>query len=162
MIKKIHIYDLDGTIISSSHRYKTKYNNDGKLTIDLDHWRKHDNEEYIKKDSLLPHAAQYKKDLEDPEIYVIIATARACQPGDANYKFVEKHLGLPNKFVHRQGLDDMRGGAQLKVQAIRPLLNLKQFRYAVIHVWEDNKDYLSYMCNKLGAIPHYVPSTQGH
>lgn len=158
MIKEIKIYDMDGTIVCSMHRYRA-INNE---RIDLEHWRKHDIEEYIMQDSLLPLAEQYKQDLNNPNVYVIIATARACIKGDANYKFIEQNLGLPNKFVHRQGVDDNRGGAQLKIQAIKPLLNLKQFKNAIVHVFEDNKKYLSDMCNALNGIPHYVESRQGH
>ena len=160
-IKYIHVYDLDGTIIDSSHRYRTILKN-GKERIDLAHWRAHDIEEYIMRDKLLPLAEQYKQDIKNPEVYVIIATARACMPGDANYKYIEQHLGLPNKFIHRQGPEDTRGGAELKIKGIRPLLNLKQFRSAVIKVWEDNKDYLSAMCDALNAQGYFVPSNQGH
>lgn len=159
MIKAIHIYDMDGTIISSSHRYKTASCG---TRIDLEYWREHDNERHIHRDSPLPHLAQYKLDLKNPEIYVIIATARACVKDDANYKYIERRMGWPDKFVHRQGIDDTRGGAELKIKAIKPLLNLKQFRNAAVHVWEDNKTYLSDMCKALNAIGHYVPSTQGH
>ena len=159
MIKLIHIYDLDGTVISSSHRYRTI---SGENRIDLAHWREHDKPEFIEKDSLLPHAAQYMADLANPEIYVIVATARACVTGDANYKFLAERLGMPNKFIHRRGVDDNRKGAALKIAGIKPLLNLKQFRGAAIHFWEDNKDYLREVCEAIGAIPHYVPSTQGY
>lgn len=159
MIKNIHIYDLDGTVISSSHRYRII---EGENRIDLAHWRAHDIPEFINKDSLLPHAAQYKADLKNPEIYVIVATARACIKGDANYKFLADRLGMPNKFIHREGPNDTRGGAEIKIKGIRPLLNLKQFKNATIHFWEDNKDYLNDVCKALGAVPHYVPSTQGY
>lgn len=159
MIKRIHIYDLDGTVISSSHRYRTI---PGENRIDLDHWRANDIPEQIAKDSLLPHAAQYKADLKNPEIYVIVATARACIPGDANYKFLTERLGMPNKFVHRRGVSDNRKGAQLKIEGIKPLLNLRQFKNAIVHMWEDNADYLQECCNALNAIPHFVPSTQGY
>lgn len=159
MIKEIHIYDIDGTIISSSHRYRTAPCG---TRIDLDYWRENDVPEKIMQDSALPHLAQYKADLANPEIYVILATARACLPGDANYQYIKEKMGMPDKFVHREGVNDSRGGAQLKIQAIKPLLNLKQFRDAVVHVWEDNKKYLSDMCKALNAIGHYVPSTQGH
>lgn len=159
MIKRIHIYDLDGTVISSSHRYRTM---PGENRIDLAYWRANDIPEKIAKDSLLPHAAQYKADLKNPEIYVIVATARACVPGDANYKFLAERLGMPNKFIHRLGVNDNRKGAKLKIDGVKPLLNLKQFKGAVIHFWEDNKDYLREVCDAIGAIPHYVPSTQGY
>lgn len=158
-IKLIHIYDIDGTIISSSHRYRTAKCG---TKIDLEHWREHDNERFIHKDSPLPHLAQYKKDLQNPEIYVILATARACIEGDANYKYIARRMGTPDKFVHRQGIEDNRGGAELKIKAIKPLLNLRQFAGVAVHIWEDNKSYLSDMVCALNGIGHYVPSTQGH
>ena len=158
MIKQIHIFDADGTIINSTHRYRTIKNK----RIDLQHWRKYDTPEFIAKDSLLPHSAQYEMSMANPEVYVIIATARACHKNDANYEFICRHLGFPDKFIHRMGENDARGGAELKIQAIKPMLNLKQFKNVAIHVWEDNKKYLADMCTALGAIPHFVPSSQGH
>ena len=127
----IHVYDLDGTVISSSHRYRTI---PGENRIDLEHWRANDIPEMIAKDSLLPHAAQYMADIKNPRIYVIVATARACVPGDANYKFLRDRLAMPNKFIHRKGVNDNRKGAKLKIDGIRPLLNLKQFQNALFQL----------------------------
>ena len=161
MIKKIHIYDLDGTVIDSSHRYRTIKDANGNTKIDLKHWRDHDNETYISKDSLLPLANQYKKDLDDPECYVIIATARACYPNDANYKYISETLGMPNYFVHRKGLDDKRKGAEIKIKGLRKLLNLKQFRNATKVFFEDNIDYLINVAYAINAHPVFVKSNQG-
>ena len=158
MIKQIHIFDADGTIINSTHRYRTINNK----RIDLVYWRKHDTREFIEKDSLLPHSAQYEISMQNPEVYVIIATARACHKNDANYEFICRHLGFPDKFVHRQGENDARGGAELKIDAIKPLLNLKQFKNAVVHIWEDNRKYLDDLCKAFDGIGHFVPSSQGH
>lgn len=155
MIKQIHIYDLDGTIVSSLHRYRAING-----AIDLGFWREKDIPENIRKDSLLPHAAQYKADLANPHTYVVIATARACIAGDANYKFIRERLGFPNKFIHRQGTSDNRKGADLKIAGIKPLLNLKQFRNAKVKVWEDNETYLSAMCSALGAEGKLIFSAQ--
>lgn len=157
MIRKIHVYDLDGTVISSSHRYRTL---PGEMRIDLKYWRENDIPEKIAKDSLLPHAAQYKSDLANPEILVIIATARACVPGDANWQFVEKRLGLPDFFIHRDGPNDTRKGAKLKIEGLLPII--AKFPNAVIHFWEDNADYLCEVSQAVGAVPHFVPSTQGY
>jgi phosphoglycolate phosphatase-like HAD superfamily hydrolase len=159
MIEKIAIYDLDGTIIDSSHRYRTAPCG---TKIDLLHWREHDIPEFIEKDKLLPLAEQYLQDINCNKTYVIAATARACIPNDATYKFLDKHLKMPNRFIHRQGVNDNRGGAQLKIQAIKPLLNLKPFKNAVVHIYEDNQKYLQAMCHALNGIPHYIPSVQGH
>ena len=162
MINNIHIYDMDGTIVDSSHRYRTITKPDGTMTIDLDHWRAHDTREFILKDKLLPLAEQYKADLKNPETYVVIATARAIEYGDANYQFVLSHLGLPDKFIYRQGAGDSRGGADLKIAGIKPLLNLRQFRNAAIKFFEDNIDYLNKVCEAINAEPVYIESNQGY
>jgi len=159
LITKIDIFDMDGTVIDSTHRYRTMPSGD---RIDLDHWIENDIPEMIARDSLLPMAEQYKKACIDPQTYVIIATARACEDGDANYQFIEKHLGLPDKFIHREGRSDTRGGAELKLKGIKPLLNLKQFVNAKVRVFEDNISYLKKMCDTLDGIGIYVPSKQGH
>lgn len=161
MITKIHIYDLDGTVIDSSHRYRTITDKNGNTKIDLTYWRSHDVDEYISKDSLLPLAEQYKKDLADPECYVIIATARACYPNDANYKYINETLGMPDYFVHRKGLEDTRKGSDIKIKGLRKLLNLKQFRNATKVFFEDNIDYLINVAYAIDAHPVFVKSNQG-
>ena len=158
---RIHIYDCDGLMIDSTHRYKTVNNK-----IDLDFWRKNDTREMILKDSLMPMADHYKASLANPDIFVIIATARACTYNDANYEFIYKHLGKPNKFIHRMGVNDTRGGAVLKINGIRPLLALNKFKGADIHVYEDNHKYLHDICHALKkhhkVVGHFNPSNQGH
>ncbi len=158
-IKEVKIYDMDGTIVCSAHRYRTDSSGEN---IDLAHWRSLDIAKFISQDSLLPLAEEYKRDLQNPGIYVIIATARACKKGDANYRFIREHLGNPDKFIHRLGPTDNRGGAELKLQAIIPLLNLKQFANASIKVFEDNISYLKKMCDRLNATGIYIPSVQGY
>ena len=165
MIKKIKIYDLDGTLINSLHRYKTI---NGK--IDLAHWRANDTAEQVKKDSFLDLYEWLKIDLKRKDTYVIFATARACVDGDHNYDFLKYHDIMPDLFIHRQGENDQRGGAQLKIAAIKPLLNLKQFSGATVHIFEDNIQYLYDMVTALKGdfskgrkvIGHFVPSEQGH
>lgn len=161
MITKIHIYDLDGTVIDSSHRYRTITDKNGNTKIDLKYWRKHDIPKYIHKDSLLPLAEQYKNDIRDPETYVIVATARACVEGDANYDYIRSHLGMPNRFIHRQGIKDTRKGSVIKINGIKPLLNLKQFRNAAKVFFEDNIDYLINVAYAIDAHPVFVKSNQG-
>ena len=74
-MKRIAIYDMDGTVVCSLHRYKTIDNK-----IDLQYWR--DNEYRAMGDSLLPLAEQYKSDLADNDCFVIIATARILREPD--------------------------------------------------------------------------------
>jgi len=165
MIKKIKIYDLDGTLINSLHRYKTV---NGK--IDLQHWRKNDTPEQVQKDSFLDLYEWLKVDLKRKDTFVIFATARACEPNDHNYQFLYDNNIVPDMFVHRRLKNDTRGGAELKIQAIKPLLNLKQFKNATIHIFEDNIQYLYDMVTALKGdfskgrkvVGHFIPSEQGH
>jgi len=165
MIKKIKVYDLDGTLIDSSHRYRTINNK-----IDLNHWRKNDTPDKVKLDTFLDLFEWLKVDLMRPDTYVIFATARACVKNDHNYDFLNHHNIMPDMFIHRQGESDTRGGAELKINAIKPLLNLKQFENATIHIFEDNIQYLHDMVIALKGdfsegrkvVGHFVPSVQGH
>ena len=157
MKTEIHIFDLDGCIIDSAHRYKT-LNNQGQQ-IDLDYWIDNSTPEKIWHDSLLPLAAYYKAQLINPLSFVIIATSRQCTKPD--FEYIIEHLGEPDKFIYRKQGETTKGYI-LKCNPILPLLNLKQFKDCFVHVWEDNKIQLAIMAKKLNAIPHYIPSNQGH
>lgn len=159
--KSIIISDLDGVLIDSSHRYRAR---DGK--IDLAHWRAHDNDAYIWQDKITPLVKRINH-LFDTGHYIILATARACDYQDVNYQFIKFHGLKHHKFVHRQGVDDNRGGAILKIQAVKPLLNLKPFHDLPVHIFEDNIKYLhtmkaAFSANGRRVVPHYIPSVQGH
>lgn len=147
MIKKFHVYDLDGTLIDSSHRYRTLPNGD----IDLSYWRQMCKPHLIMRDKLLPLAAQYRRDLRDSKIYTVIATARVMSPTD--FLFIQKKLGNPNHFIHRLGNHDARPDALLKFQGLRGLINLRQFQNAQRAIWEDNKTVLA-MAKELNFICH--------
>ena len=156
MKKAIHIFDFDGTLIDSSHRYRL--NDSGK--IDLKYWMA--NEHKADRDSALPLVADFQSLASDPQCYVIIATARVwCPLADTVCK---RYNIVPHKLVSREGRNDSRAGAQLKLAAVLPLLNLKQFSNVErVHVWEDNIAYLKNMCDILpNSIGHYIPSKQGH
>lgn len=158
MIKQISVYDMDGTVIDSSHRYRTQICADGVERIDLQYWI--DNEHKTLDDSLLPLAEQFKADLKDPETFVIIATARIwCELS----KEFAKREGLEGAHViARKDRNDNRGGAELKISGINKLLGLKQFRNAKIKVFEDNVNYLKTLCDRFNATGVYIPSKQGH
>ena len=157
MRNRINVYDLDGTVICSLHRYRTIKEN-GAHRIDLDHWR--ENEKHALKDSLLPLAAQYQRDLKSDYIYTVVATARVLNEPDKF--FINNVLGKPNHIISRRGNTDQRGGAELKIAGLRKLLSLKQFHNKEIHFFEDNEKYLREVCNAIGAVPHFIPSQQGY
>lgn len=155
-IKKVRIYDMDGTIVSSLHRYKTILK-DGKEYIDLPYWI--ENQHKAMEDSLLPLAKQYQEDLKNPEIYVIIATARVM--GDKDWQFVKEILGEPNYFISRKA-GDTQSGATMKIKGLARFFNLKNFKQATFTFFEDNTTYLKSVCDHFKINGVYIPSDQGH
>ena len=155
MIKDIQIYDMDGTIVCSMHRFKTTP--EGK--IDLAYWIENSTPEKIANDSLLPLAEKYQADIANPETYVVIATARVMEKAD--YDFVKNVLGMPNKIVSRNGRSDTRRGAEMKIAGLRYLKNLRQFAKLPKTFYEDNEEYLYPVAKFLGAAAKYIPSKQG-
>lgn len=152
-IKKVSIYDMDGTIVCSLHRYKT----DSTGKIDLQYWR--DNQHLAMDDKLLPLAQQYQKELLDPEIYVIIATARVMNEPD--YHFVNTVLGKPDFLISRKEGDSISGG-KLKINGLTKFFNLKNFANAEFTFYEDNATYLKTVCDYFNIRGVYIPSNQGH
>jgi beta-phosphoglucomutase-like phosphatase (HAD superfamily) len=155
-IKTVSIYDMDGTIVDSSHRYRTIADENGER-IDLDYWR--ENEYRAMGDSLLPMAEQYKKDLADTSVFVIIATARVMHLPD--WEFVENVLGLPDYFISRAD-GDSQSGKTLKINGLQKFFNLAWFKNADITFYEDNVSYLKAVCDRFNIKGVYIPSKQGH
>jgi len=148
---------MDGTLVDSSHRYRTIVDNAGITRIDLAYWRS--NEHRAEEDSLLPLAAQYRQDLQDENCYVIIATARVMNgPG---WRFVDQVLGAPDYMISRRAGDNRSGGL-LKVLGLQKFFNLKNFRDAEAVFYEDNLDYLRTVCDHFNIRGVYIPSVQGH
>ena len=76
----IYIFDLDHTVVDSSHRQATRP--DGSL--DLDHWREHSTPRLIERDTLLPLAHEWRKLLKRGHT-VLVCTARVMGPADYFY-----------------------------------------------------------------------------
>jgi hypothetical protein len=155
MITKTHIYDMDGTIVCSMHRYRTQFVN-GKITIDFQHWL--DNQHRAAEDSLLPLAEQYKRDIKSKNIFVIIATARVLNEPD--YQFILDRLGSPDAIVSRSEGDKTSGGL-MKINGLKKVFNAANLWHTEKRFWEDNLKYLTTVCNTLGIRGHYVKSNQG-
>jgi hypothetical protein len=155
-LKRVQVYDMDGTIVDSTHRYRTVMK-DGKEAIDLEYWRANEFRAYD--DDLLPLADQYKRDLADPDCYVIIATARVLNAPDM--AFIRDKLGMPDYIVSRKNGDNISGG-KLKVKGLKKFFNLPAFKRAAWCFYEDNLTYLSYVCDALCIEGVFVQSNQGH
>lgn len=155
-IKNVAIYDMDGTIVDSSHRYRTITDDNG-TRIDLDYWR--ENEFRALDDSLLPLYEQYRKDLADENTYVIIATARVMHEPD--WEFVKNNLGMPDYFISRKD-GDSQSGKTLKIGGLAKFFNLVTFKDAEFVFYEDNVDYLKAVCDRFNIRGVYIPSVQGY
>lgn len=153
---RVAIYDMDGTIVDSSHRYRTMTVN-GVEKIDLEYWRA--NEYRAMEDGLLPLAEQYRLDIADPKVFVIIATARIIRERDM--QFIREILGMPDHIISR-GVGDNRSGATLKIKGLQRFFNLKQFKLADAVFYEDNVQYLKAVCDHFQIRGVYIPSVQGH
>lgn len=148
MFKRIHTYDLDGVLVDTSHRYRNKP--DG--SIDLDYWfaKRH----LINDDTLLPLAKQYQADCANPEIYVIICTARVEHINDIT--FITEKLGAPNKLLMRP-YGNMENDAVIKRRQLQRIFNLRQFQKLPRRFWDDNKINLE-ACRDLFTQVFHVPS----
>ena len=155
-ITRVAIYDMDGTIVDSSHRYRTIVDENGER-IDLEFWR--ENEYRAMDDSLLPMAEQYRADLQDENCYVIIATARVMN--DPDWQFVREILGEPDYFISRKS-GDTQSGKTLKINGLAKFFNLVTFKDAEFIFYEDNIQYLKAVCDRFNIRGVYIPSVQGH
>lgn len=81
MIKRISVWDLDLTVIDSSHRQC--FLPDGNL--DLAHWRDNCTPEQIRKDRLLPLADVMREQYAAPSTVVVVLTSRVLSPADYHY-----------------------------------------------------------------------------
>jgi len=119
-IKNITIFDLDGTVIDSSHRQATLP--DG--TLNLEHWFENATPEKIFKDKILPLAQQIRRRSKAGD-FTMICTARTLS--DADLEFFHQEGLLVDKIISRkQG--DMTPDGELKAKQLRSFFSLKQFK----------------------------------
>ena len=159
MKKQIFIFDLDDTVIDSSHRATLKAD---AIELDLDAWRRDSTYENIMKDSLLPLANFMRECIASPHAYTWVCTAREMQQAD--HDFLAKHRLTPNLVLSRQ-LDDTRADHILKYKMMNRLLKLKPFRDCETIFFDDKPKNLQAVmdiidfplnataCNEIGAVP---------
>ena len=100
------IFDLDHTVIDSSHRQSTLPCG----SLDLAHWIENNTPEKIAKDKLLPLANYWKWSKAQGET-IGVCTARVLQ--DADYQFLADN-GLEYDFILSRPLGDNSGDGELK------------------------------------------------
>jgi hypothetical protein len=117
------IFDLDGTVIDSSHRHATLP--DG--SIDLAHWRENATPEKIAKDGLLPLVRSMRA-LHDAGHHIIICTARFMTLADLHF------LGnndIPYHGLLSRAIDDVRPDADMKAELLTTYFANRDLRLGV-------------------------------
>ena len=150
MFKKIHAYDVDGTLLDSSHRYQALPSGE----VDLEHWLA--NHHKLESDTLLPLADQYKADIADPETYVIICTLRTPHPADI--RFIARNLGMPDCLI-MNAKNESENLRLWKRRHFARLFNLRQFANLPRYFWEDSRTYVE-TCRDLFTRVYHVKSEQ--
>ena len=100
------IWDLDGTVIDSTHRYSTLPNGD----IDLPKWIADNTRANIERDEMLPLARLMRSNYRMGDI-VIICTARVLGVWD---KVFLADNGIKAQFILSREIGDTRGDAEMK------------------------------------------------
>ena len=161
MIKAIHIFDFDGTLVDSSHRYRAIDNK----RIDLQYWIDNSHLAHLDK-PIKPVCDIFRELVKSSFDYPLIATARILCDG---FWKVCNDAGInPPSLIARKDRTCNKGGAELKIAHVDRLLNLKQFsKVSEIHVYEDNLAYLEkialhYAKKGYNVVKNYYPSNQGH
>ena len=128
---EVDIFDLDGTIIDSSHR--AKYCSNGQL--DLKHWFKNNTKENIFKDKLLP-LVELLRNRYKMGHKIILCTARNLSQWDK--EFIHSKNIYYDKIISRpygvKTEDDILKKAQLQY-----LFNLKTFKPLIKNFYDDRK-----------------------
>lgn len=135
MIRNIVIFDLDETVINSSHR--TPNNPDG--TLNLAAYIALHKPENVAKDTLLP-LATLMHERRNAGDYIVILTARDMKACD--YEFLDTNGLHANKIFSRDKASKthyaMRDG-DYKRHWIMPFLNLRQFQGKPVIMFDDAK-----------------------
>ena len=131
---KICIYDLDGTIIDSSHRAT----HDEKGNIDLKGWKEKSTKDFIFQDSLMPLYTQLVKDYKNGHM-VIICTAREL--GKWDYEYINMHNIYYDRIISRPK-GNTTTDWKLKENQLRYLFQLPQYRDKQKIFYDDNGNNL--------------------
>lgn len=139
----IFIYDLDGTIIDSSHRAT----HDAQGNIDLPAWRQKNTKDHILKDSLMPLYWKLRADYKNGNM-IILCTAREI--GEWDKEFIHSHNIYFDKIISRD-IGDVTTDSILKANQLAYLYRLKQFAKYEKVFYDDNLNNLKAIA-KLGEI----------
>jgi len=137
---KTFIFDLDHTVIDSSHRQITLA--DGSL--DLNNWIENCTKEKIMADKLLPLAKLWRIKQPFSQNEIVVCTARVM--GKHDHAFLAAH-GLDADAVLSRAMGDRSGDADLKERLLRQYASDTGRSWARFSrsacIYDDNQDVLS-------------------
>ena len=140
-----YFFDLDHTVIDSSHRQLTRP--DGSL--DLAAWRRNNTKANIMADTLLPLATQWRR-ADKKGATIIICTARVM--GEHDYEYLRRH-GLRGDACLSRREGDTTPDADLKEKMIRKYAQARPMSWARFCAtsifFDDNANVLS-MLDRIG------------
>ena len=126
---KLFIFDLDHTVIDSSHRQMT----DADGNLDLEHWFENATPEKIFQDGLMPLAGQMRAAAKMG--YVLICTARTMTKAD--FDFLDFH-GLHYDDILYRAEGDMRADGVMKRAMLRRWFDFMGSNPSNAIFYEDN------------------------
>ena len=139
----ICIYDLDGTVIDSSHRATHDENGN----IDLTDWIAKSTKDLIYADSLMPLYAQLVADYKNGNM-VILCTARLL--GKYDLEYIHSMGIYYDRIISRPEGNNTKDGI-LKNAQLRYLFNLPQYKDKQKIFYDDNQNNLD-MVGQLGKV----------
>lgn len=146
------IFDLDHTVLDSSHRQLTKPCGG----LDLDHWRENCTREKIFADKLLPLAETLRKAVRDPRVNVIICTARVLSFHDIEFLTANK-LADKNTVVLSRSEGDRSADADLKERLLKQhcaVLGHSFYEWARNSMMLDDNQQVLERVRSLGIVAH--------
>lgn len=138
-----YIFDLDHTIVDSSHRQATRP--DGSL--DLDHWREHSTPALIEADTLLPLAHEWRK-VYRKGAGIIVCTARVMSIHDYRY-LTSRGLFADKVISRREGdrtPDDLLKLRGLKQYCAENRISWRRFVKTAV-MFDDNLNVINTLAN---------------
>ena len=134
------VFDLDGTVIDSSHRHLSKP--DG--SIDLEHWIENCTAEKIAADKLLPLVNSMRA-IYNQGWHVVICTARVMSEHDL--KFLRDN-NIPYHGMLSRAEGDRRGDAEMKIALLTEYVQKRGFKSiasAGVQMFDDNLKVIAAM-----------------
>ena len=131
--KMIAVFDLDGTVIDSSHRALTNENGG----INIENWRTHTREQILN-DSELPLISYMRDCIKNPSVRVWVCTSRNLSRAD--YDLLD-NLGIRGAdIILSRDKNDNREDVPYKIAKIRGKLNLPSVRKRERVFFDDRAD----------------------